>query len=591
MLITVLPMSAQTQKYMGAYITDEYSENGLGMTGSPGTYSVVAEIPSELLLAYDGGKVVGMRFALASTANTSKCFILDVTGGDIDTLAVAPVTSSKIGWNYVAFDKPFTLDLATMKYLLLGYDYEQTSSNYPISVVNEGTICNSYIGIGDQFYDYGLKSYGNLCVQAIVEKDYAKLGVAGFDMDDVYVQKGGSATASATFMNVGTEGVYSISYTVTNGGVTSKEKNQFVLPTTDFGSMLTIDFPIEASSQRGEQDITVTITKVNGEANPCSANNISSTLYTLEKIFNHRVAVEEFTGTGCMFCPKGIQGMANLKQAFGESVIPIVLHQYTRSTSKDAMYINVNNYKALDFDAAPECMIERGGLLDPYYGSNLSIKEDFAIQLKKIAKAGVSVYGVWNEDMKSVDAHATVEALADNSTFDIEYVLVADSLTGTTTAWRQQNAFISYNPDELPSDLRKFSTGGEYGTNPITGLIFEDVAIASSYENGINKAESLGTLNAYTPVQSSCTINMPTSTTLLNAIDYNKVYIIALVIDQNTGRIVNADKKKVGDLTGIREIEAVETVESNAVYNLAGQRVGNNYKGVVIKNGRKMFQK
>ena len=35
----------------------------------------------------------------------------------------------------------------------------------------------------------------------------------------------------------------------------------------------------------------------------------------------------------------------------------------------------------------------------------------------------------------------------------------------------------------------------------------------------------------------------------------------------------------------------VQKVQSNVIYNLAGQRVDANYKGVVIVNGKKMIQK
>lgn len=45
-----------------------------------------------------------------------------------------------------------------------------------------------------------------------------------------------------------------------------------------------------------------------------------------------------------------------------------------------------------------------------------------------------------------------------------------------------------------------------------------------------------------------------------------------------------------GDPTGINTVKAVEA-ENGAAYNLAGQKVADGFKGVVIKNGRKMIQK
>ena len=49
---------------------------------------------------------------------------------------------------------------------------------------------------------------------------------------------------------------------------------------------------------------------------------------------------------------------------------------------------------------------------------------------------------------------------------------------------------------------------------------------------------------------------------------------------------------KVADATGIEAVQAVKVVPvNNFIYNLAGQRVDANYKGVVIKNGKKYLQK
>jgi hypothetical protein len=51
-----------------------------------------------------------------------------------------------------------------------------------------------------------------------------------------------------------------------------------------------------------------------------------------------------------------------------------------------------------------------------------------------------------------------------------------------------------------------------------------------------------------------------------------------------------SSKTLVGDETGIAALKAVKA-ENAAIYNLAGQRVDANYKGVVIINGQKKIQK
>lgn len=43
--------------------------------------------------------------------------------------------------------------------------------------------------------------------------------------------------------------------------------------------------------------------------------------------------------------------------------------------------------------------------------------------------------------------------------------------------------------------------------------------------------------------------------------------------------------------TGIESISAVHAPADNALYNISGQRVDNTYKGIVIQNGKKFFNK
>ena len=44
------------------------------------------------------------------------------------------------------------------------------------------------------------------------------------------------------------------------------------------------------------------------------------------------------------------------------------------------------------------------------------------------------------------------------------------------------------------------------------------------------------------------------------------------------------------EVTGITSIKTT-TIENDVMYNLAGQKVGNDYRGIVIKNGHKFFNK
>ncbi|MBQ2498344.1 MAG: hypothetical protein II509_06860, partial [Prevotella sp.] len=44
-------------------------------------------------------------------------------------------------------------------------------------------------------------------------------------------------------------------------------------------------------------------------------------------------------------------------------------------------------------------------------------------------------------------------------------------------------------------------------------------------------------------------------------------------------------------VSGINEVTNEQAVTNNATFNLSGQQVGGNYRGIVIKNGKKVVRK
>ena len=56
------------------------------------------------------------------------------------------------------------------------------------------------------------------------------------------------------------------------------------------------------------------------------------------------------------------------------------------------------------------------------------------------------------------------------------------------------------------------------------------------------------------------------------------------------GSTVKVEIFEVAGASGIQSATVAKTTKSNAIYNLAGQKVSAQYKGVVIKNGKKVMQ-
>lgn len=59
----------------------------------------------------------------------------------------------------------------------------------------------------------------------------------------------------------------------------------------------------------------------------------------------------------------------------------------------------------------------------------------------------------------------------------------------------------------------------------------------------------------------------------------------------NGAKIFSVKVKQMSP-TGINSVEGVNGVDKNApMYNIAGQRVGRDYKGIIIQNGRKIIRR
>lgn len=331
---------------------------------------------------------------------------------------------------------------------------------------------------------------------------------------------------------------------------------------------------------KGVKEKTLTITKVNGVENEAAIKTASFNVYTVSELVERRVAVEEFTGTGCGWCPRGMVGMEKLRKQFGDKFVGIALHQYN---SSDAMYIATNSYAKIGFTGAPSCAIDRRYITDPYYGEGDDVADDFNAVLAIPALAGIEVVGSWNSDSTQVEAKATVQSLVDGADYNVEFVLVADGLTGTTSAWNQSNYYYQYTRTQVEADLAIFASGGKYGTSTIKGWTFNDVAISSSYVSGVNKATGFTNLQSTEEGVSEYTLGLPTKAALLNALKKDQIYVVALLVAKD-GTIVNSAKtlvKGYGEDTGISAVTS-QTAAPQVSYSLDGRQLQGRQKGLNI---------
>lgn len=474
-------------------------------------------------------------------------------------------------------------------------DLSNSSGQYPVvTSVAQGQPGCLFMRTSQEFrgnwVDGQERSWG-CCTMRVLLKG-ADVGNAATAADFAYygVALGGQVDVPVTITNLGTEGISSLDYTIGSAVDEGTPCHlDFDEPFSVLGGDTVIIVPFQADEEVGVRQKVMRITHVNGVPNEIGVSEASGMIETVAKIFPRSVLVEELTGTGCSWCPRGMLGMELLRQNYGLRVASIALHQYNQS---DAMFLPLDNYAYTGMSGAPICQIDRSLQVDPRYGTHTSGGSDMFnlidYDLNVPPHVGIDLKAEWNDlfGAKSVSVTATLESL-DGGEYGIEYIVVADSLTGTGNSWDQQNSYATYDHYNNDPLIDIFCRGGQYGQGMISGWKYNDVAVVSSYSDGTNQARLAGPLVAGVPTVHRYTLNLPRSGEIASQLHEDNLAVVAIVIS-STGEVVNAAKVYLNgfdpSVRGIEEqpVATPSTEGPKTYYSLNGQKVNIHKHGLTI---------
>lgn len=580
--------------------------NGLGGlgTGKAGTFGVAILMPVDELLANATINGVSVPF---SSSEPTEVSVFIAAQSDVSTPIVSKAFSGKVkaGYNTIALDEPYALKQGESVYV--GYTFTITAAStqtaqYPILIGGSAEKGGLTIMAGGQWDDLSSEGYGNSGLQVLlagVNLPANNVTLTGFG--SVTGLSGREAKCLAAFESTSSNAIKSLTYAVEFQGQTATHDIQTNV-SAGFGKKGYFSVPVSLPASAGTYPVKLTLTKVNGvDVKPQSLES------TVQCYVPHRnTVVEELTGTQCPWCPRGWVGMEYLKKTYPH-FIGIAVHQYN---SSDPMY-NVN-YANLKWSGAPGCFIDRASeFADPYYGEgyNENIEGDFHYYASQEPSVDIEVSGTFQPAMDKVDAKAKVSFLKDCSKHTIVYVLTADDLTCPAGAsatvqsrWQQWNNYSGFQPEEGDFDPTteigalgaKFCKGGEYGVSKVSGLVFNDVMVGSSYSSAhLNQASGFPTAaTTGETAEHSYTVKLTAGTYAKAALDYEKVYVVAMVLDSN-GHIANAAKAKVQIPEGIGTVLSDTSAASSSApaYDLQGRAATAASHGIVVKDGKKLLVK
>lgn len=443
----------ENQIYLGPYASDAIASEteGLGLSDNSGIFKLGVLLPLDKLQAFSEGQVKAIRFGLCATVTDAAVFIYPVTSLQPLTLGqplveqTVPIT--QVGWNQVELANPITIGTDGIVGLMLGYQYKQvkgdTDASFPISVVDEGTILSTYTYgsvTSNQWQDIGLSTYGNLSVQAIVEKDYPEHNLyLSTPQANSYANVAQGLNFTVGLSNIGKQTLWNYTIDMLIDGVVMDliDSPEALTPAE---VLLSCNCPLDGVTP-GKHTLTLRVATVAGQA-VSDGPTVSAqfTAYT-NSFQRQKQLVEQFTTQGASNCPKGDAVLEALQQ-MRDDMAWVAIHLNYNGTDEFNIpegtqvtnYLGGNRYPSATFN-------RQGGIQSIGYSAQYVQQAANMLSYTYFdcnpmpALATVRINPVYNEATRNLDVKVSGRVVADwssvlDSDIGLMVYLTEDSLVG-----------------------------------------------------------------------------------------------------------------------------------------------------------------
>lgn len=511
-----------------------------------GHYDVAAFIPYNLV-GGAGTSIDGMDFWGYPEMTNVKIWVSSTlpASGDQADLEVKSITDVRSSLNNeTLFNGSFEVPNSG---LYVGFSFDLTSDGYKIATTYSGYDRNNALIIKSGKSNWQ-NLEGSLAVSVLFGGDnFIQNAVSALDFGSHRVMLNESVNVPVTFKNKGANTVSSIDYTITTSGTVSEEKHLNLLM-GEFGSS-TVNIPFDADAAAMENEKILTITKVNGIANTASDKTANGVLATMSFLPTAIPVIEEFTGTWCGYCPIGIAALNQIDDKYGDQVILIAVHG-NQDYHYDQMEIDQYDFKNSLFSGYPSAIINRGEDIYPTYCINYL--DDI---IAASAPGEISVSAKWGNNAQTainITTQTKFAMGASSSSYNIGFVLVADGLKSTEYVWAQSNNYSGATGYENDKYMYPFTQQ----PSKISGFEYNHVAVDGwgiqyGVDGSIPKSFSAGENLSYGYKADI------SSNTLIQ--DKSKLHVIALLLDKNTGKILNAAKTTIAPADDSTDVD-IDTI-------------------------------
>ena len=488
-------------------------------------------------------------------------------------------------WLEVSFPEPYTI---TEEGVYVGYSFSITDLDEalyhwptnPIAVVEGDAVDGLYVHSSRTQLKWAsiVSKLGAVSSMVVMlDTDYGENGAAASLPESCYVAVGEQYPVGLRVINHGTNPLTTFSYSYAAGSYTGNGTVNLDEPVEGIGEFADVQVMLDAIPVIGTYPFEFTVDTVNGVENTDISSTATSSLVVMPFVPVNRPLVEEFTGLGCGYCPRGYIAMEEMPNLFGDRFVGMAYH--SRNYETGCMVTLTDDEFPFSVGGFPSGTINRISEMDPSLFPSV-----WASYAEGMPVADVDVALEWaDEEMTRLTAHASARFVRDikDAGYKLSIALVADGLKNE--AWGQSNYYRGKDPDGVESPLWDLFINGQ---SKVYGLTFNDVVAYYKDVHGIE-----GSLPAEIVAGDTYTFDYSIETADVVNLKGEQfinpeatVKAVAVIIDAHD-RPVNCNKSNsiAWDPSGVDTIISGGKVVATAYYDLQGRKVADPDKGIFVK--------
>lgn len=576
------------------YSNGNCGRNNVARVGTTELQGLLIRLDNDKVKMLAGKTISGVQAVLASrNGKNLKLFVSETPDGEALAGTESATISKTNQWADYTFAAPYVVK-GTEENLYIGFTYEIASTYSPLSfdfsqdckgvsyAYENGKWVDTY-GMGFGMPNIKLVTnetfdIADFMVKTFTPTGFLKVGMEYKDME-------------AQLVNIGNTAVKSFTAKVKVGN--NEESTEKFETSVEPGSTFDMKLPTIVAKESGRQTVAVTISDIvfaNGATSDADLtdNKSSEEVFFYAENVTKKLLVEAFTGQTCSNCPTGHRTMKTALEKLEEEGVEVVEIAHHAGYSADNFTMTEDGeycffYNNNGSTYAPAVMVNRwrnplGTDKGPVFNvSETNITKNATAALNQEPYVTLDFTSDYNETTREAELKLDIHCHRKPEGPVVFNIMVA------------QDPIITYQvsggEEYVHTNVSRGTIAGNAWGYDITSKLVEGETFTFTKTCKLPETiKSTSGLALFLPLE------IPTVAKDMKFIAYVSAYSET---DANANEVYNcAETPLMKDADGIHSVSEATgyRVQSTGFFNLSGQKVGENYRGIVVKNGKKVLK-